>query len=126
MEELKIAQDLIEVLEYLGEKFGIALNWGSADLVPYLKELGGKIVAYKSGIAWLWLSVAAIILLISIVLLIISLRKEDWGLFFVAACFLFLGAVIAIFNGYTLIACNTFPEKVILDYIRTIQQSTGR
>lgn len=42
-----MSQQIIEILEYLFEKFGIAVDWTAENIWPYVQELGGKIVTYK-------------------------------------------------------------------------------
>lgn len=42
-----MSQQIIEVLEYLFEKFGIAIDWTAENILPYVQELGGKVVTYK-------------------------------------------------------------------------------
>lgn len=123
MENIKIAKDMIEVMEYLSDKFGVIVDWGSADFIPYLRELCGKIVAYKEGIAWLWIIVATVLAIVSITFVIIGVVKDCGELVVVGICGIVIAIIIAIINGYTLIACNTFPEKVILDYINSLNLS---
>lgn len=35
---------IIEILNYLGEKFNIAIDWTSENVVPYIQELFNKFV----------------------------------------------------------------------------------
>ena len=42
-----MSQQIIEVLDYLFEKFGIAIDWTSENVMPYIQELAGKIVTYN-------------------------------------------------------------------------------
>ena len=120
MEDIKIAQDMIEVMEYLSDKFGVVVDWSSTDLVPYLKEICNKIVAYKQGIAWLWIIVAIVLAVAGIALIILGMVNDCGELIFAGVCGIIIAVIIAIVNGYTLIACNTFPEKVVLDYIKSL------
>lgn len=123
---ITFAKDLIDVLDYIGNKLGATIDWGSNNLVPYLQELGEKIVAYKAGLAWLYIGLAGLLAVIAIVLVIISgLNGWSDGTLFVAALFFVAAIIIAIINAHTLIACNTFPEKVILDYLNSVKSSGG-
>lgn len=123
---ITFAKDLIDVLDYVGDKLGATIDWSSNNLVPYIQELGEKIVNYKAGLAWLYIGLAGLLAVIAVILLIIS-GLNGWhdGMLFVSACFFVAAIVIAIINAHTLIACNTFPEKVILDYLNSIKSSGG-
>jgi hypothetical protein len=58
-----MSQQIIEVLDYLFEKFGIAIDWTAENIMPYVQELAGKLVTYNivSDVMWLVLSVLVII-----------------------------------------------------------------
>lgn len=123
---ITFAKDLIDVLDYVGDKLGATIDWSSNNLVPYIQELGEKIVNYKAGLAWLYIGLASLIAVIALILLIISgLNSWHDGMLFASACLFVVAIVIAIINAHTLIACNTFPEKVILDYLDSIKSSGG-
>ena len=94
--------------------------------MPYLQELGDKIVAYKSGISILWMVVGALIILIGIILFIVG-GVQNWGFghYVVLVVCIVIGAIVIIVNAHTYIACNTFPEKVILDYINSTISNTN-
>ena len=121
MEAITFAKDLVDVLTYISEKLGVAVDWGNDNLVPYLQELGTKIVTYKESIAWLWVSLGAVILLVALVSFIMTLSNKVDSLWFSILC-LVVGVAIIVINAYTIIGCKTFPEKVILDYIKQMQQ----
>lgn len=43
---MTISQQVIEIFDYLGEKFGIVIDWGSENVLPYVQELISRIVTY--------------------------------------------------------------------------------
>lgn len=123
---ITFAKDLIDVLDYVGDKLGATIDWSSNNLVPYLQELGEKIVNYKAGLAWFYIGLAGLLAVIALILLIVSgLNCWNEGLLFASVCFFAAAIVIAIINARTLVTCNTFPEKVILDYLKSIKSSGG-
>lgn len=124
-ETITFTKDLIDVITYISDKLGVAVDWGSNNLVPYLQELGNKIVAYKENIAWMWVIVGIVVAVIGVGALIGYFVSQDGVWLFVTVCCLGVAACIIIPNMYTIIACQTFPEKVILDYINNIKQSGG-
>lgn len=44
---MKVSEQIIEVLEYLGEKFGVAIDWSSDNVLPMVKELCAKYISWK-------------------------------------------------------------------------------
>jgi uncharacterized membrane protein YfcA len=80
------------------------------------------------GIAYLWIGIAVISTIIAIICMSLEIKKRvDTGGFFIvfAAIVISASLVIIVANGYTIIACHTFPEKVILDYIRRIYNNSS-
>jgi len=105
-----------KVLEYIVNSLGKAVENNGTQVMEYLQGLGSKIVAYKCGIAYLWLGLAALLALFSIVMLIVCVVKcSDWS--WLAACLLVVTIIVAMVNAYDLIECYTFPEKTVIDYI---------
>ena len=54
---------IIETLDYLFEKFGIAVDWTTENVMPYVEQLAEKIVTYNivTNAIWVIVSVLAII-----------------------------------------------------------------
>lgn len=116
--DINFTKEMIEVLEYLFNKFGIAMDWSNKEIIPYIKELAGKIVAYESGVAWLWIIVGAVALITGIIGLIIALNTGCDGWAVITAIVGVVGIILIVCFAHKVIACKTFPEKVILDYIQ--------
>ena len=36
---MKVSKEIIEVLDYIGEKIGVTIDWTSDNVIPYVKEL---------------------------------------------------------------------------------------
>ena len=64
-----MSAQIIEVLNNICEKFGVAVDWTSKNIQPYLKELMTKCINYKLAIDIVWLVVGIILLIIGGVLL---------------------------------------------------------
>ena len=41
-----MGEEVIKVLKHLGDQFGVAIDWSSANIMPYLNDLMGRIVKY--------------------------------------------------------------------------------
>ena len=120
---MTVSKEIIEVLDYLGNKFGIAIDWSSENVIPYIQELCEKFVNYKIAIDIFYL-VALVIAFAVFTPITIKLYKNGFVgellfVFFVIACASMIGILIAIpFFGTEIIKCLTFPELAILDYLK--------
>lgn len=126
-----VSNQIIEVLNEICNKFGLAIDWTSKNVQPYLQELMGKCVAYKfaTSIMWLIFGIAVCILGSVLARMVVGswekYQKEpysdyDTSYFFwsmVSGVLLTVGIVMVVCNVTTMIACKTFPEKVVLDMI---------
>ena len=50
-----VSNQIIEVLNEICNKFGLAIDWTSRNVQPYLQELMAKCVAYKFATSIMWL-----------------------------------------------------------------------
>lgn len=126
-----VSDQIINVLDNLCNKFGMAIDWSSKNVQPYLKELMMKCVNYTFAIDVVWLCIATLLLIVGIILLTIGLKVkkkhnywDDTEFAFVIFSVLAFGVavVICIITISEMIACKTFPEKVILDMVRPYLQ----
>lgn len=132
-----MSEEIIKILDALAEKFGIAIDWTSANVIPYLQQLCNKYVTYEIVTSVIWM-------LIDIGLLFIGKYaiekakycwrryKEDWHsdydfgaiLFGVlAGCLIVTGIIMIIFQIFDIATCITFPEKIILNELKSISQN---
>lgn len=128
-----MSEEIIKVLDNLGQKFGIAIDWTSQNVLPYLQDLMNRFIGYKNVVAIVWIIISIIMLGLSVFGLVklIKWRKSDkydtsfcsddgliFGLIFAAIITLIIVFII-------ILACNTqgliqnifIPELSILDYI---------
>lgn len=126
-----VSNQIIEVLNEICNKFGLAIDWMSKNVQPYLQELMGKCVAYKFATSIMWLIFGIVVCILGSVLARMVVgswekyQKEpysdyDTSYFFwsmVSGVLLTVGIVMVVYNITTMIACKTFPEKVVLDMI---------
>lgn len=134
-----MSAQIIEVLNNICEKFGIAVDWTSKNIQPYLKELMTKCINYKLATDIVWLVVGIVLLIIGGVLLRFAFNNnrkyheikdyyermysnldETAGFQFMSGCIcLVIAVVLTLYFTINLITCVTFPEKIILDMVRS-------
>ena len=132
-----VSDQIIKVLDNLCDKFGLAIDWSSKNVQPYLKELMAKCVNYKFSIATMWLISGIILFIISCIGIKIGIfckkkydgivENTDWDIAaFAVLLFSIIVLICSIFmifgNVSSMIACKTFPEKVIIDMAQSYLQ----
>lgn len=130
---MNISSQVIEVLDSVCEKFGIAIDWSQQNVLTYLEDLSRKYIKYEivTSIAWIiFFSLAIIASIKGIKNILKSCQSENY--FFrgneeVGLIFIFVLAVVVVVGciGITtqifdVATCCTFPEKIILEFLRGI------
>ena len=122
MQSITVSNQIIEILNYLGEKFGIAIDWSSQNIMPYIVELCGKFISWEIATSWMFIVLGGIFLLLGIFFIGYEISQE-WtcdgllfalGLIILVVAFSVIGA-----QAYDIITAMHFPEKTIFDYIQT-------
>lgn len=127
-----VSNQIIEVLNEICNKFGLAIDWTSKNVQPYLQELIAKCVAYKFATSIIWLIFGILVCTIGGVLAKMAVGSwkkyneegpiSDYEMYcaiqgIASGILLTVGIVMVVCNITTMIACKTFPEKVVLDMI---------
>ena len=137
---MTFSEELIKVLEYLGGKVGVAIDWTSANMLPYVQDLCEKIIAYEIWTSFAWIAFMWGVLLILWVVTTpcwIVAAKKDWC-FSEPACFI-IGSFIVVslcwsiatiavtgVQVFDIITATYFPEKTIYEFItEAIQSAKG-
>lgn len=139
--EATVSNQIIEVLNALCEKFGIAIDWTGQNVMPYVQELMKKAVNYElwTSVGWFLIWAIFIFAFFGTIYWYIKNRYnennktieiiiDDEELFFIVSItFIIIGgilAIIAIIGAITqimdIITCLTFPEKIIFNMIQSM------
>lgn len=127
---MNISEEIINVLEYLGEQFGITINWGSETVLPVLKQLCGKYIAWEIMTSTVWIVIGCLLLGGGVYLAVRSFKagkSNNWdedgscwcivGLVF-GGFAVFLGVIIVMCQIFDIIKCCYFPELQVYQYIQ--------
>ena len=139
-----MSNEIIKVLDSLGEKLGIAIDWTAENVQPYLKDLMERFIDYKMIINIIGVVISLLIILLLVVIfkhtVIKSYKRckenerstEIWWysndgisidgevVFMIIAISMFtlLPSLIALFINTTGIIENIYlPEKALIEYI---------
>ena len=122
-----MSNEVIKVLDHICDKFGIAIDWSSSNVMPYLQDLMMRMTKYVTYTSILWLVISIITIVTSIYLCIkfIKLSRDTYYDDMVAICCAVITPIIVILFflvGVTacenLIEVNTVPEKYIIEMIQ--------
>lgn len=121
------ADEIIKVLNDLCEKFGIAIDWSSKNVLPYVQKLGERIVAYEFWTSIVWI-VINLLLVVGSIVVIKKIYKWsdsedydcDWdgfNIFCVGICIIVALACFAcmLTQVFDIVTCLVFPEKAIIE-----------
>lgn len=132
-----MSEEIIKVLDALGEKFGIAINWTSENVIPYLQQLCNKYITYEIATSVVWLLLGVFLLFIGKYL--IEKTKQYWKKYeeeeysdfdimatvfgMLAGCVIIVGIIVILCQTFDIVTCVTFPEKVIIEELKSIYTS---
>lgn len=116
-----MSDEIIKVLDDLSERAGIAIDWTSQNVLPYLQELCDKYISYE-----IWTSAVYIFICLTLdILMLYGISKlhdilndvDDGFLFLVFSIVLIASLVVMVVQIFDIVTALTFPEKLIYEYI---------
>lgn len=133
MEVITVSDQIIQVLDALCNKFGLAIDWGAQNVLPYAQELMGKMVSYELWTSLVWvgfeLLYIAIYGFVSFRLFKIYDELCDYVKESCTISFWIIGGFMAVicFIGFFLdlesvITCLTFPEKIVFEMMQSMMK----
>lgn len=132
-----MSEEIIKVLDELGKRFGIVIDWSNQNIIPYLQELLKRFICYRNITACVWI-IISIAMTISGVVMIRFLNKwiksdnydKDYcsdddmlaamGYIF-SISIIALGIGLIIGNMFGIVKNVCMPEMVVYEYITNIQ-----
>ena len=130
---MEVSKEIIEVLDYLGDKLGIAVDWTDKNVLPYVQQLCEKFIKWDIATSVFWI-VVGIVLAIGGCLFIKLYKicenkynevEGEWGFvatLCMAACiFLLISSILVIgFNIYDIIKDMFIPELRLYEYMKDL------
>lgn len=122
---MQISEEIIKTLDYIGEKFGLVVDWTSDNIIPYFTELCGKIINYEIYTSIIWIIIFIIATAVTVLLskkIIKTADNEDIIVVtIVIAAFLILPFIIGICTQiFDIVECKVFPEKYLMEYFTNL------
>ena len=133
---MNVSDQIIAVIETMCDKFGIAINWTSENILPYVEQLCKRYVTYEIATSS---ALIVVLLAMFVVAFIVTrmLHKKANKIGYYEEAIVFPAIVCAVVTivlglvtigmcfreGNDIITCLTFPEKQILEYVSNLMQS---
>jgi len=137
------SDEVIKLLDDLGERFGVVFDWTQENVAPFISQLTRNIVTYKlvasilaAGLALAFVSTSIFLLLkenkrIKLFDYITARERNAYCGYFVngggrAACAILLIlavigiAITFIVNLFVIVKCATLPELVIFECLKAV------
>ena len=132
-----MSEEVIKILDALAEKFGLAIDWTSANALPYLQQLCGKYVIYEIATSSVWMLIGICLLFVG--KYVIEKAKYCWGKYkedrysdydygvillgILAGCVIVVGIAVILYQTFDIVTCITFPEKIIIEELQSVYSS---
>lgn len=130
-----MSEEIIKVLDNLAQKFGIAIDWTSQNVMPYLQELMSRFIKYKIATDIIWIVVGIVMLIVSIILFkkIQNWKKDNdidiyedeflsYAFGIIGIFCMFVGAIIMIMCFTNGIIQDIFiPELTVIEYLKGVK-----
>lgn len=120
-----MSEEIIKILDHIGSKFGVAIDWTDKNVMPYLQELAEKYINYEIAISATIVIALVVIALILGILTGVLYRKNCEGYavcgLLLLICFV-IGIVVIPTEIADIIKCITFPEMQIYEYLSGLIQ----
>ena len=123
-----MSDEIIKILDDLGQRFGVAIDWSSQNVMPYLQDLVRRFTTYEIATSIMWLTIGMIFLLAGIIFSIKIVKSENrdiHSLILFPVVLAVIGIVMIMCQISDIITVNTIPEKTIIEYINSLMSSNG-
>ena len=147
---MSFSNEIIKLLDDLGKRFGIAIDWTSKNIMPYIEDLFRRIWKYEITMDVVTIVINSLIVIFGIVYLIILLKSRNkcletetdqvlWTIYYGGADMTVIGIVCSILIAPfflasiitlwciipELIKYICIPESIILEYIQNLSSLTN-
>lgn len=131
---MSFSSELIKILDDLGRRFGIVIDWSSENIIPYLQELVGRFINWEITTSSIWIVFAIAVIVSSCILLkksINIIKKDDYysegWIFALLMSIVFLGIGIIVFfvQSFDIAKVIFLPELTIYEYIKSFINVSG-
>lgn len=109
---MEFSKEIIEVIDYMGSKIGITIDWTNENIIPYLQQLANKYINWEITTSIVWIIMA----ILCFALLAFICYKADECEFMIVigiSCAIIIGCQV-----FDICRCQCFPELQIYNFIQ--------
>ena len=114
---ISFSDELIKTFDYLLSQFGIAVDWTSENVLPYLQTLAEKLVRFEINTSIMWLVVGVVVLTVGVWIFVKDIKDWDSGVFILGVILIIVAGIVCCCQVYDIIKCVSFPELYVFEYI---------
>ena len=128
-----MSEEIIKVIDELGKRFGIVIDWSNQNIIPYLQELLKRFICYRNITACVWIIISIAMTIGGIVMFKFlnkwrkseNYNSDDEAIaavgYIFSICIIALGIGLIIGNMFGIVKNICMPEMVVYEYIKNIQ-----
>ena len=128
---MSLSTEVIKILDDICKRFGIVIDWTSANVIPYLEQLVIKYINYEIATSVIWFISGVMFIIIGIKLANSGKKvydeNGDGDLISLYYAFSLIsgviGASMCLYQTFDIITCLTFPEKILFEEITNLLES---
>ena len=134
---MTISEQIIKILDALCAKFGIAINWTSENVIPYVEVLCKKLVTYEIVTSVMWVLLVWVLFGVSAIATkklhpwFMKKYEEDWEegytilditLWVVTIIIGIVMICVTCDQIVDIVKCLTFPEMYVFEYVSNLMK----
>ncbi len=132
LQPMSVSDQIIDVINDLCAKFGVAIDWTAENVMPYIEDLCGRYIQFEIQTSIAWIVLFAVITsfagLVWAIAGIVNAKSDYNGIADITSNIamwvfwgaLIVGVIVSMVQIYDIIACRTVPEKVIIECIESL------
>lgn len=138
---MSISNEIVKIFDAIAERLGVAIDWSSENIIPYLEQLFDKYVKYEIATSIVYLVFGVVLLILGVFGIKLTKkfmakyheikRTNPFSEYNIAAVMTGVGVGVAFLVGtivilvqcFDIVTCLTFPEKFILEELKNLIQN---
>lgn len=127
---MKFSEEIIKILDDLANRLGVAIDWSSKNVVPYLEDLCGRYMSYEIAVSIVWIVLAVIAGVIGFIVLrkhpklgVDPFDGDPFIRVLMYILFIVIPVVLIVVNVLHIIPCVILPEKIILEELMSLHSN---
>ena len=126
---MTVSEQIIQVIDNLAQKFGIAIDWSAENIVQIVQQLADKYISYEISTSVFFIILSSVVLAVGVIgytIVMINRQAFEFDSDEIIGCTVafFLWIVVCCITISVqiidIIKCNTLPELIIAEYIKNL------